>query len=156
MQVWFFGKKDLKELGFLKIVLTNKMFVVCFCLSQRKSYCDSFHRVLILLFVLYTYSSNLFFALFITNSIYESFPFFPTRDNTNYSIHFKTLKDFSICYLNVFMQISVHFYHPLVPYASYALPLFTIILEKFLISKASHFCLLLCKCTRICRKPFNL
>jgi len=106
-------------------------------LSQRKRYCDvhfSFYGVLILLPALYTYNSKLFFALFMTNSIYESFPFFPTRDNTNYSIHFKTLKDFSICYLNVFMQISVHFCHSLVPYASYTLPLFTIILEKFLIS----------------------
>jgi len=52
------------------------------------------------------------------------FHFFPSRDNTNHNIHFKSLKDFSICYLNVFMQISVHFCHPPVPYANYTLPLF--------------------------------
>jgi hypothetical protein len=51
----FSGKRDWKELGCLKIMFRNKLFVPL-CL-KGKSYCDahfSFHRVLILLLALYT------------------------------------------------------------------------------------------------------
>ena len=155
MQVWFFGKRDWKELGCLKIMFTNKVFVPV-CLKVKGT---------VTLISLSTGFSSCFSPCIPTIPIHflpfsspipsiNLFHFFPTSDNTNYSIHFKTLKDFSICYLNVFMQISVHFCHPLVPYANYTLPPFTIILEKFLISKALNFCLLLCKC--ICSKLFNL
>jgi hypothetical protein len=151
----FFGKRDWKELWCLKIMFTNKMFVpICLkvkgtltliSLSTGFSSCFS-SCILTILSHFLPFSSPI--------PSMNRFHFFPTSDNTNYSTHFKTLKDFSICYLNVFMQISVHFCHPLVTYANYILPLFTIILEKFLTSKARTFCSLLCK--YICRKPFNL
>jgi hypothetical protein len=73
----YFGKRDCKELGYLKIMFTNKVFVpVCLkgkgtltliSLSTGFSYCFS---PCILAIPSYA------FALFITNSIYEPFPFF--------------------------------------------------------------------------------